>query len=100
MATTFTYLSPNNVMNGTQVMGAVHTTASAADTIDVPGISTIVSVSATPKTDPSADLTIVSATWSGNTITLKSWKPTAADNSAPTAATSFSKAINLVVIGY
>lgn len=51
-------------------------------------LNTITSVQATLKDNPSIAAFLVSATWSGQTITLNVWKPTSSSNPTPIAATA------------
>jgi hypothetical protein len=68
------------------------------------GLATVVSIVGMLAEDPSADATIVTAVIPAQTggdagkATLKVWKPTAADNSAPTAA-SAAKNVAWVAVG-
>jgi len=79
--------------------------ANVTGTADITtGLATVVAFSATLAVDPSADATVVSGVipaQSGGTaghLTLKVWKPTAADNSVPTAGL-VAKAVSWIAIG-
>lgn len=83
-------LLAQGVAGGYKVARGVTAVTGTADVTT--GLATVVAWAANLTEDPSADATIVSGvipTQSGGTaghLTLKAWKPTAADNSAPTAA--------------
>jgi hypothetical protein len=62
------------------------------------GLTTIIAVVATLKTDPAVTAQWCSATWSGTDITLKTWKPTAVDDATPIAGTTAAD-VNWVAIG-
>jgi hypothetical protein len=93
------------VAGGYKIARGQHTTVAASDTV-VTGLATVVAVIAILDDDPSPDPLFVSASIGNQTdapvagsVYIKSWKPTAADNTAPVAATTFSKKVNWIAVG-
>lgn len=82
-----------------------HTTIAASDTV-VTGLSSVVAIVATLDDDPVAGCQFVTAS-RGNqagapaagSVYIKTWKATAADDTALIAATTFSKKVNWIAIG-
>jgi calcineurin-like phosphoesterase len=91
--------SPDTISRKLKIVAGTHVTVAAADEIVLPQVTTIVSATATLNSDPGADPEHVSATFSGNTLTLKTWKTDGADPT-PVAATTFGKTVNYIVVGY
>jgi hypothetical protein len=90
---------------GYKIARGQHTTVAAVDTV-VTGLTTVVAVLAVLESDPTSDPLFVSGAIgnqagapAAGSIYIKSWKPTAADNTAPTAATTFTKKVNWIAIG-
>lgn len=78
--------------------GTASVTGSGTVALAVHGINTITNVVATLKDDAALTGHIVTATWSGTTVTLKVWKPTAVDDCTPIAAED-EKTVSYVVYG-
>lgn len=81
-------------------------TPDAASKTVVTGLTTVVAVVASLKGDPTANMTAVSATVgdqagtpAAGSIIIKSWKPTATADTAPTAATANWVAVDWIAIG-
>lgn len=91
--------------DGYKIARGQHTTVAAADTV-VTGLTTVVAVVATLDADPGLDPLLVTAS-TGNqagapaagSIYIKTWKPTAANDVTPIAATTFGKKVNWIAIG-
>jgi hypothetical protein len=62
------------------------------------GLASVVAVVVSLKDDPALTATLASATWTGTTVTVKVWKPTASGDCTPIAATA-AKNVNWLVIG-
>lgn len=93
------------VAGGYKVARGQHTTIAASDTV-VTGLATVVAAIAVLESDPTSDPLHVSCAIgnqagapAAGSIYIKTWKPTAADNTAPIAATTFTKLINWIAIG-
>lgn len=93
------------VAAGYKVARGQHTTVDEDDTV-VTGLTTVVSAVASLESDPVAGATSVtcvignqSGAPAAGSIQIKSWKPTAAGDTAPTAATTFTKKVNWIAIG-
>lgn len=78
-----------------------HTTVAASDSV-VTGLATVLMVVACLDDNPGDDPFLVSAVKpsSGGTITIKSWKNTSGTDPTPVAATTFSKKVNWIAVGY
>ena len=76
-----------------------HTTVTASDTVQT-GLTDVLFAFATLESDPiaAADQVTVVPAASGQ-ITIKTWKPTATADTAPVAATTFSRVVNWFAIG-
>lgn len=92
-------LAPDSLSNNFKVAFGVHTTVTAADEIAT-GLNTIIAACATAKDNPSDDFTLLSCTFSGGTLTVKSWKNTSGSDPTPAAATTLGKAVNWIAVGY
>lgn len=98
------------VMNGPaavslRVARGVHTTASAADTVAT-GLASVVAVVATFQADPQDDPFLVTATVgdqagspAAGSVIIRTWRNTGGTDPTPTAATTFSRAVNWIAIG-
>ncbi len=93
------------VAAGYKVARGQHTTVDADDTVAT-GLATVVSAVAVLEDDPVAGVTSVTCVIgdqagapAAGSIQIKSWKPTAAGDTAPTAATTFSKKVNWIAVG-
>lgn len=83
-----------------------HTTATAADTVDT-GLAKVLTVVATLESDPGDDPMLVSAQVgdqagapASGSVILKTWKNTAGTDPTPAAASTFSKKVNWIAVGY
>lgn len=104
----FVYVPDPAVLRGTgfrQVAGQA-TTVAASDTI-VTGLRTVIGVVATLNDDPVAGCQFVTAsvgdqagTPAAGSFLLKTWKSTAAGDTAQIAATTFGKKVNYIAFGY
>jgi hypothetical protein len=90
---------------GYKIARGQHTTVDENDTV-VTGLATVVAITATLESDPVDGCQVVSASIGNQTdapvagsVYIKTWKATAADNSALIAATTFSKKVNWIAIG-
>lgn len=92
-------LAPEALSNRVKVYGGTHTTVAAEDAVTITAMSQIISATATFNTDPADANLIVSCAFSGNILTIKTWKTDGADPT-PVAASSFSKVVNYIVLGY
>jgi len=88
-----------------RVAFGVHTQVAAVDTVET-GLTTVEAVVATLESDPDGDCTIVSASIGDQdeapvpgSVYLKAWKPTDANTTTPTAATTLGQTINWIAIG-
>lgn len=100
----FTNAGIAGVAAGYKVARGVHTTVAASDTV-VTGLTTVVAVVVSLGSDPGDNPFLVSATIgdqagapAAGSILIKSWKHDGTDPT-PTAATTFSKAVNWIAIG-
>jgi hypothetical protein len=82
-----------------------HTTVDADDTV-VTGLATVVAAVASLDSDPVAGAQSVTCTIgdqagapAAGSIQIKTWKATAADNTALIAGTTFSKLVNWIAVG-
>lgn len=91
--------APEQLSNNSKVYAFTHTTVAAVDAVTIPGMTTIVSAVATPKTDVADAFMYVSCTWTGNVLSIKTWKTSGTDPT-PIAADAFSKVLSVVVVGY
>ncbi len=85
-----------------KIAQGIHTNVAASDTV-VSGLSVVLSVFATPQSDPAATVTVAfcscdvgdqAGTPAAGSFLLKSWEADA------TAATGFGETINWLAIGY
>lgn len=93
------------VAAGYKVARGQHTTVDENDTV-VTGLATVVAVVATLDSDPVDGCQAVTASIgdqagapAAGSVLIKTWKATAADNSALVAASTFSKKVNWIAIG-
>lgn len=93
------------LMPGLRTVGFQHTTVAAADTV-VTGLALVISAVATLDSDPGDDPEHVSVTLgdqagtpAAGSIIVKTWKNGATDPT-PAAATTFSKKVNVIAVGY
>ena len=91
---------PDGLSSNLKLVAGQHTTAAAVDTETFDGINTIVSAVVCFATDPADANLYVSCSFSGGTLTIKTWKTANGADPTPTAATAFSKLVNYVVMGY
>jgi hypothetical protein len=104
-AATELMLCPQGVATGYKIARGQHTTASASDTI-VTGLATVVSIVVSLDADPIDACQFVTSSFGDQIASpvagsayIKTWKATAAGNTALTAATTFSKKVNWIAIG-
>lgn len=90
---------------GYAVARGQHTTVDADDTV-VTGLATVVAVVASLDDDPVAGCQWVTAgigdqdgAPAAGSVFIKTWKATASDDTAPTAATTFGKKVNWIAVG-
>jgi hypothetical protein len=103
-------INPNGVNTAWKIASGVWTTASAADTITANGLHVILAATATLVDDPGDDPLYVSVSFDptatptaggvDTTFTLKTWKDTGGTDPTPAAATTFSKRVSWIAIGY
>ena len=90
--------SDGNVISGS---GGAYVAGTAAVTgteaVDS-GLTAITAVVATLKDDPTVNANAVTATWTGGTVTLKVWKPTAVDDCTPIASSTETD-VSYIIIG-
>lgn len=79
------------------VMGQ-HTTVAAVDAVTFPQFTTIEAAVVCLGSDAADALNNVNCTFSGNVLTIKTWKHDGTDPT-PVAATAFSKLVNYFVAG-
>lgn len=75
-----------------------HTTVTASDDIVIEGLTNIKAAVATFNTAPADANNNIACQFSGNTLTLKTYKHDGTDPT-PVAATVFSKVVNVIVAG-
>ena len=94
-------LNPGGLANEFKFVSYTHTTVAAVDTIAAGafGLRAIVGALVSLNDDASDALYSVSVTFTGPTLTIKTWKTDGSDPT-PVAATAFSKLINVIVFGY
>lgn len=97
--------SPAGVAAGYKIARGQHTTVDEDDTV-VTGLATVVSAVASLESDPVAgaqSVTCVIGNQAGapaaGSIQIKSWKATAAGDTALIPATTFSKKVNWIAVG-
>lgn len=97
--------APAAVAAGYKIARGAHTTVDEDDTV-VTGLTTVVAVVATLGSDPVAGAQFVTATIgnqagapAAGSIQIKTWKATAAGDTALIAGTTFSKLVNWIAIG-
>lgn len=90
---------------GLRTVGGMQTTIDADDTV-VTGLALVVAACATLASDPVAGAQWVTASIgnqagapAAGSIQIKSWKATASGDTAPTAATTFSKLVSWIAVG-
>ncbi len=90
---------------GLRIVGGLHTTIDADDTV-VTGLTTVLGAVANLASDPVAGAQWVTAAIgdqagspAAGSIQIKSWKATAAGDTAPTAGTTFSKLVGWIAFG-
>jgi hypothetical protein len=88
---------PDGLSNNLKVKSGQHTTSAAVDSI-VTGLSSITAAVACLNDDPGDDPLYVSCSWSGGTLSIKTWKTDGSDPT-PAAATTFSKKVSWIAIG-
>lgn len=83
-----------------------HTTVAAADTVDT-GLSQVLYVIAQLESDPilaaygvTAEIGDQAGTPAAGSIIINTWKPTATNDVTPLVATTFSRIVNWIAIGY
>jgi hypothetical protein len=93
------------VAAGYKIARGQHTTVDENDTI-VTGLATVVAVIATLDDDPVDGCQVVTASIgnqsgapAAGSVLIKTWKATAANNSALIAATTFEKKVNWIAVG-
>lgn len=93
------------VAGGYKVARGQHTTVDEDDTVAT-GLATVVSVVATLESDPAAECQFVTAVLgnqagapAAGSVQIKTWKSTAAGDTAQVPATTFSKKVNWIAIG-
>jgi hypothetical protein len=100
------FVKANSQATQLRVVSAQATTVAASDTI-VTGLAKVVAVVASLDSDPSDDPEWVSAsigdqagTPAAGSFLLKSWKNTGGTDPTPAAATTFSKKVNYIAVGF
>jgi hypothetical protein len=91
--------SPNDLANKVKVIAGQHTTVAASDNVTIEQLTTIVSAVVSLDSDPGDDPLLTSATFSTNVLTIKTWKTNGSDPT-PGAASTFTKKVNYIVVGY
>lgn len=93
------------VAGGYKVARGQHTTVAASDTVAT-GLATVVMAVAVLDSDPTLNPLFVTASIgdqagapAAGSILIKGWKPTAANDATPIAATTFAKKVNWIAIG-
>jgi hypothetical protein len=94
--TTQNLFYPDGITNQMRIVAGQHTTASASDDIVIPALRQIVGATVTLIDDPTADPFTATCAYSGNTLTIKTWQTP----SSLSAAATFSKRVDFVVMGY
>ena len=92
-------LSPATLENNYKVSFGQLTTVTAADAVAT-GLTTVLSAVACLDDNPGDNPMLASCTFSGGTITVKTWQNTSGTDPTPVAATTFSKKVNWIAIGY
>lgn len=97
--------APAAVAAGYKIARGQHTTVDENDTV-VTGLATVVAVVASLDSDPVAGCQFVTASRgdqagapAAGSILIKTWKATAAGDTALIAATTFSKLVNWIAVG-
>jgi hypothetical protein len=99
-------MSPSTIMNELKIVSDQSVTATASDTINT-GLRKVLAVWAQLEDAPVAGCQLATAslgdqagTPAAGTFLLKTWKATATADTAVVAATTFTKKVNWIAMGY
>jgi hypothetical protein len=103
-------INPSGVNSAWKIASGTWTTASAADTVTVSGLRTVLAATVSLVDDPTDDPEWVSVAFDptaapqpigqDTSITIKTWKNTSGTDPTPAAATTFNKRTSWIAVGF
>lgn len=93
-------ISPSTKSDNLKIAAGQHTTVAASDSVDT-GLSHVESLVVSLDDDPVDGAQVATGKiGTGGTVSIKTWKATSDEDATLIAATTFSKKVNWIAVGY